>query len=591
MKATTPTFKEIMATGKTRDYEVKITLTLADETEIPLTEADIWSGSFSLETATSSTSSFDLGCAVIGKCSFALDNFDERFNAYDFFNATAVVELKLKGDTTYYRMGFFTVDEPTFAGALINLELLDNMWKFDVPLSEVNITYSSTTTIFDIVSAICSHCGVILATQDFHGKNFVISEAPKDDINCREMLQYVAMIGCNFCVIDSQGNLNIRWYNTSDIPTESDLDGGTFNTTTTPYSDGDTADGGDFLDYTLGDTYDGGSFTDNQNVAYFTRNYNTNIGTDVITITGLNITIDEVDYTKGEEGYMLEIENPLITSSNVTDALNSIWDVLEDFRLRIFSVDALSDISVEVGDCCAVMDLKGNYIYSYVTNMTQTLTKTTASLSAVSPTRTLTKRYSKTVQTAVQQARRQTGEIISNYDLAVQMMNALAVNAIGAYQDYEDLSTGGRVYYLSNMPITKTSGTCSFQTGSTVFKISGDGFFVSTDAGVTWVNGYNAQTGQLVVNVLNAIGINAEWIKTGIMDANLIRAGVITDNTGNNYWDLDNSEFRLSAGTTVGGSTVQSIANAAAASAQNAAETYANTIVNSAKADLQSQIA
>ena len=50
MKATTPTFKQIMASGNARDYLVKIDLTLADETELELTEADIWDGSFSIDT-------------------------------------------------------------------------------------------------------------------------------------------------------------------------------------------------------------------------------------------------------------------------------------------------------------------------------------------------------------------------------------------------------------------------------------------------------------------------------------------------------------------------------------------------------------
>ncbi len=580
MRATTNTYKQLIATNNTRNYLVKINMTLADDTELELTNEDIWSDSFELETASSNTASFDVGCAVIGKCKFQLNNFDERFNSYDFFNATAVVWLKLDGDSSYYRIGVFTVDEPSFAGALISLELLDNMWKFDVPLSEVNLTYP--VTILSAVNSICSYCGVTLATQDFHGKSFQVGE-PKDDMNCREFLQYVAMIGCNFCIMDSQGNLNIKWYNTSAIPSESDLDGGTFNTNTTPYSDGDTADGGNFLDYTSGDSYDGGTFTDNPDVAYFTRNYSTTLGTDVITITGLKVTIDKTEYTVGSEGYVLEIDNPLITVDNVSSVLNLMWEVLEGFSFRTFSVDALSDLAVEVGDCCAVMDLHGNYAYSFVTNLSYKLTSMTASLGAVSPTRTLTKRYSKTVQQAVDQARKQTDAIISDYDLSVQMMNALSVISMGAYRDYEDVQTGGRIYYLSNMPITKTGGTCSFEPNSTVFKISGDGFFVSTQGGQagTWNNGYDPVTGQLVVNVLYAIGLSASWIKTGTLtvggsgtnavievkdsgdhtiatvDLNGITMykGLIRGANGKNWFDLTNDEFKFSGDAKIYGAT------------------------------------
>ena len=145
MKATTAKFKQIMASGASSRYFVKVDLTLSNDNVLHLTEQDMWEDSFSIETASSSTSSFDIGSAIIGQCKFSLNNFNEKFSHYDFFNATAVVWLKLEGDTEYYRMGFYTVDEPTFAGALIQLILLDNMWKFDIPLSRAHISYTSST--------------------------------------------------------------------------------------------------------------------------------------------------------------------------------------------------------------------------------------------------------------------------------------------------------------------------------------------------------------------------------------------------------------------------------------------------------------
>ena len=105
-------------------------------------------------------------------------------------------------------------------------------------------------------------------------------------------------------------------------------------------------------------------------------------------------------------------------------------------------------------------------------------------------------------------------------------MNNIAVNAMGAYEAYEEVADA-KIYYLSNKPITKNAqGQCIFTAGSTVFKLSGDGFFVSTDGGAHYVNGYSG--GELVVNVLNAIGINAEWIKAGTINAARIGAESIT---------------------------------------------------------------
>ena len=52
--------------------------------------------------------------------------------------------------------------------------------------------------------------------------------------------------------------------------------------------------------------------------------------------------------------------------------------------------------------------------------------------------------------------------------------------------------------------------------------------------------------------------INAAMITTGIMNATLIRAGVIQDLTGTNYWNLETGEFQLAATTQVGTSTIAS---------------------------------
>ena len=492
MRATTPKFKQIMASGNARDYAIKVDLTLADDPNTPtvlhLTEEDIWNDSFSVETASSGTSSFDIGTAVIGQCKFSLNNFDESFNQYDFFNASAVVWVGLKGDTdnndhqVYYRLGFYMVDEPTYAGALIQLILLDNMWKFDVPM----ITLNYPISCLNAVLAICSHCDVQLdQTVQFHGASFTISEAPEgiDNMNCRDFIQYVAMIGCNFCIITPEGKLKLRWYDTSAIPTAAQISSGIF--------DNDVND--------------------------FSINFDLKKGTDAIQITGVKFILNDTAHTIGTTGYMLELDNPLVNDNNVNSVLNLIWDVLENFTLRIFNLTTASDLAVEVGDCCVVKDYRGRYVYSWVTLNTFKFAAHQVQCNAVAPTRTLTKQFSKAVQAAVAEARIAAGQVVSNYDLAVQMMNSLAVNAMGGYEDYEDLPTGGRVWYLSNMPITKdaTTGVCSFETGSIVYKKSGSGFFVSRDGGQTWVNGYDMSTGELVVNVLDAIGINFDWARGG----------------------------------------------------------------------------
>ncbi len=53
-------------------------------------------------------------------------------------------------------------------------------------------------------------------------------------------------------------------------------------------------------------------------------------------------------------------------------------------------------------------------------------------------------------------------------------------------------------------------------------------------------------------------GFVADFITTGELNANLVKAGMLTDKAGNNYWDMVTGDFQLSAAAIVGSSTVAS---------------------------------
>ena len=78
--------------------------------------------------------------------------------------------------------------------------------------------------------------------------------------------------------------------------------------------------------------------------------------------------------------------------------------------------------------------------------------------------------------------------------------------------------------------------------------------------------------------------INGTYVKTGVIDAALVKAGVLTDKKGLNYWDMTTGEFRLAAATTVGGQTVDTIAQTKADAALSAAKSDATTKADSALA-------
>ena len=55
--------------------------------------------------------------------------------------------------------------------------------------------------------------------------------------------------------------------------------------------------------------------------------------------------------------------------------------------------------------------------------------------------------------------------------------------------------------------------------------------------------------------------VTADVINAGTMKADRVRAGLLTDEKGNNYWDLTNGEFSLSAGAKLGDTSVEDLFN------------------------------
>ena len=52
--------------------------------------------------------------------------------------------------------------------------------------------------------------------------------------------------------------------------------------------------------------------------------------------------------------------------------------------------------------------------------------------------------------------------------------------------------------------------------------------------------------------------VNGSYIKTGVLDADLIKAGIIKDAANLNYWNMQTGDFKLSAGAAIGNSTIAS---------------------------------
>lgn len=102
-------------------------------------------------------------------------------------------------------------------------------------------------------------------------------------------------------------------------------------------------------------------------------------------------------------------------------------------------------------------------------------------------------------------------EQLSAYDIAVQQLNELAINATGFYQTiYTDPITDAKTDYMHDNPVLSLSNIIYMKTAT--------GFFWTdtgwNDGNPTWMNGYTA-SGNIVAKTLSVVGINADWITTG----------------------------------------------------------------------------
>ena len=137
-----------------------------------------------------------------------------------------------------------------------------------------------------------------------------------------------------------------------------------------------------------------------------------------------------------------------------------------------------------------------------------------------------------------------------------QSLNA-QFNSVGTYK--VETFELGTIY--SNVPIDAQTGL-PLRSTSGMWAVNLNGMGLRLASGLTSDGQWDWKT------FLTGGMVTADLINAGTMRADRVRAGLLTDEKGKNFWDLTTGEFSLSATATVGGDTVQSIADTAASGAQ-----------------------
>lgn len=535
-----------------RSFIPKVNILLSNGTVLELSGSQIMQGGVKIDDGVSSPGSFDIGSAVIGKLTLNINNMQDEYSDYNFTDAvvTVFVGLQLESRIEWLKKGVFNADDPTSTQSVITLECLDNMSKFD---KQYDGKLSYPASLQTIVNYCCSKCGVILNTNQFDNYTYRVNKSPfevNEPVTYREILSYCAQIAGCYARCNVDGRLELKWYDTTAFDVTDTLDGGNF----TDYIAEDIVDGGNYADYSATDVIDGGTFEDLKKYHHIYSLSSINISTDDVVITGISVTAADGKNSKGEEvtgetvlngdvGYVLKIENnPLIECGMASNVANYLGTKIRGMRFRPMNISALSDPSIEAGDCAVITDRKNNSYYCYITNLTYTMGGYESfSCDAETPSRNSSERYSQMTK-AVVEARKEAKKEISSYDLYVQELNSLALNSLGYYETITREDDGSMIKYMHDKPEMKDS--------KVVYKRSIDGFFISLDGGENFKSGFD-KYGNAVLNVIAAIGINADWIDAGRIKSIDIEGSTITSsvfrNSNGTFHILNTGEVKSSS--------------------------------------------
>lgn len=523
--------------------------------KIPISDSELWANGFEVNDSTSSNGTFTIGALIAGKLKIKLNNIYEDYSKYDFDKAsvTAYVSKSFSdGTSEKLKIGEYRVSETSYDGSLITLTCLDNINNFN---REYDSNLSYPTTAYEVVRDACIKCNVPFTMARFDNSDYVINEIPSDNqkLTYGQVTAYILQLSGLWGKCGHDGELLIGWYDMSQFGSQN-YNGGTFSTKTTPYSDGDSVDGGNFTDYSSGDGADGGTFTEARNYHNIYTQKDLNVATDDVVVTGVKITVTskedkakDVNALAGKEGYVVSIsDNPFISADRAQAVANYIFKKIGGMRFRPLDATLLSNPLIESGDVALVTDRKQNTYSCFISNRTFIVgSGTKISCDAENASRNSADKFSNETK-AVVQARKVAQAQLSVYDKQMQMLTQLMSQSLGLFKTEQVQEDGSIIYIMHNKSDLNSSNI--------QWKMTANGMAVSSDYGKTWNAGVD-KDGNAIFNIMSAIGINFDWAHGGTLtlggENNTNGKQYVKDANGKILITLDNKGITLADGVSI----------------------------------------
>lgn len=579
-------WKEKVKNGMDVQYLKYADITLTDGTVLNLTSANLWANGFSFEDSVSGDSSFDIGSAIINVLNLSINNFDGEYSDYDFEGAEVICYVGLQiededtselldsdgeqimdstGDTIIVHKNAViektrictvtVIEQPEDETVTIDLTCEDNMRKFDRNYSDSKLKYPATRG--QIVRDACEVCGVTLQTTSFDRDDYIVQNRPNDEaLTFRQVLQWVAQIGCQWMRCDEYGRLCIGWYSSineeeliiNDLGVLKTQDDSNISLELSSANGILSANNGTFLEndgiLRLFATDEKGNISEIETTYGFTPHH-----TDVV-ITGVKVTEysesssdNPQTYMVGTEGYVLGISgNKLIRVGDGQTIASIISEKCVGMRFRPFESECPTDVALEAGDSLIIVDRNGKIYTSLLTTTTlKPGSGQKIACNAKSAAKNSSTQYSQATQAFVT-ARNMVKQEKTEREKALEEFGKRIDSATGVYTTVEPQENGSKIFYLHDKPTLAES--------QAIWKMTSEAWGVSTDGGQTW-NGGMTVDGDTIVRILTAVGLNADWINTGAI--------TVKDKSGNIIFqvDMDTKKVIISGDNVViGGSSL-----------------------------------
>lgn len=362
MYAVSSAYKDwILNNPGSRQFNIRATLSTPTG-DLSLTDTDFVMGDASMNEAVVSGDMVEVGSVFSADLTITIFNNKSIYTEMSMRGSRLFVEVGyvLEDDSTeWVPLGRFIVTECSMPTNTITLKCMDYMILFEKPWADVTLTFPATVS--QILTAVCSYCGVTLeSTTGIANISYSVLVRPDDEtLTCRDIISYCAALCGKNARMTRTGTLELVWYGDNRQVTEGYV------------CDGNTA------------VLDGGTPTI-PNLAVFDGGYQSqpamfyelepkdrtmfSLDSGQIVLTGLIYENENQVYVVGSDHYAIRIDkNPLLQTAIEATLLN-VFNAIGYFSYMPYSATAFGDPARQAGDLVAMTNTAGKTFNTIVTS-------------------------------------------------------------------------------------------------------------------------------------------------------------------------------------------------------------------------------